>query len=366
MSDDERHMHAALALGRTGLGRTWPNPSVACLLVKNGAIVGRGVTAPGGRPHAETTALAEAGEAARGATAYVTLEPCSHVGRTPPCADALIEAGVARVVAAMVDPDPRVAGNGMRRLAAAGIATTVGVLEASARIEHAGHVARVALGRPHVTLKIAVSSDGKIGRPGERVAITGATANLAVHALRARHDAIMVGARTVAIDDPLLSVRLPGYAGPNPVRVVLDTDLSLDPGSRLARDVGNGPVHVICGYGAPPGRAAALEALGIRVLRVSTNLYGSGLNLVVATRELVKLGLTRVLVEGGARLSAALLARDLVDDVVVLTAPRPIGPGGLAALAEGDLEMVLAGPRFAAVDRIARDADTERLFRRVR
>ncbi len=366
MSDDERLMAAAIALSRRGLGRTWPNPSVACLIVRDGALIGRSVTAVGGRPHAEPQALLEAGEAARGATAYVTLEPCSHFGRTPPCADALIKAGVSRVVAAMTDPDPRVAGNGLKRLRDAGIAVTAGVLEDAARESHAGHIARVVYGRPHVTLKIAASADGMIARRGERVAITGALANTAVHLMRASHDAVIVGASTAAIDDPLLTVRVPGLEGRTPLRIVLDTDATLSLGSRLVRSAHESPVHVVCGYGAPPERAQALEAMGAVVHRVSTNLYGNGLNLTVALRELVKLGLTRVMVEGGASLSQAFLERDLVDYLVLFRSPDVIGSHGVPALSSGSLRDELASPRFRQTRSIMRGRDTESHFKRSR
>ncbi len=340
-------MAAALALGRRGLGRTWPNPSVGCLIVRDGAIVGRGATAPGGRPHGEPQALAEAGESARGATAYVTLEPCSHFGRTPPCADALIAAGLARVVVAIPDPDPRVAGQGIARLRAAGIAVDVGIGAEEARRDHAGHIARVALGRPHVTLKLAVSADDAIALRGERTAITGPEAQTAVHLLRATHDAVLVGARTVAIDDPLLTVRLPGAERFSPVRIVLDTALSLSPASRLVATAAEVPVHVLGGYGADPAKARALEAGGVTIHRISTPfLGGGGLNLVVALRELVKLGLTRVLIEAGQRLATALIERDLVDEVVVHRSPDRLGARGIAAIAGGRVDDVIAPPRF--------------------
>ncbi|MGY4803023.1 bifunctional diaminohydroxyphosphoribosylaminopyrimidine deaminase/5-amino-6-(5-phosphoribosylamino)uracil reductase RibD, partial [Teichococcus aerofrigidensis] len=220
-AQDVAQMRAALALAARGLGNTWPNPAVGCVIVKEGVVVGRGWTAPGGRPHAETEALRRAGAAARGATAYVTLEPCCHWGRTPPCADALIAAGVARVVVAMQDPDPRVDGAGLRRLREAGIAVASGMLEAEARALNAGFLKRLASGLPLLTLKLATTLDGRIAtRAGESQWITGPAARRAAHALRGRHDAVLVGSGTALADDPDLTCRLPGFAPVPTVRVV--------------------------------------------------------------------------------------------------------------------------------------------------
>src|ERR1700691_4741334 len=208
---DQRFMQLALTLGRRGQGRTWPNPAVGAVAVRDGVIVGRGWTQPGGRPHAEPEALARAGEAARGATLYVTLEPCSHVGKSPPCADAVITAGIARVVSALEDPNPEVAGQGHARLRAAGIGGDVGIGAHDARRDHAGHIRRMRDGRPNVMLKLAISADGKAAAAGRRpVAITGEAVRDRVHLLRAESDAIMIGIGTVLADDPLLTCRLPG------------------------------------------------------------------------------------------------------------------------------------------------------------
>lgn len=346
-------MAAALRLGRRGLGLTAPNPSVACLIVEERAgapvIVGSAVTAPGGRPHAETQALAEAGEAARGATAYVTLEPCSHIGRTPPCADALVAAGVARVVCALGDPDPRVKGRGFARLREAGVAVVENVLADQAAIDHAGHIARIRFGRPLVTLKLALSADGKVGRRGERVAITGAAANAVTHRLRAMSDAILVGITTALVDDPLLTARLPGLAHRSPLRAVFDTELRLPLSAELvltARDV---PTHVFATLGADHDRAAALEAAGCIVHAVPPPwLAGHGVNLDIALRDLVKLGVTRLMLEGGVTLAQAFLDRDLIDEAVLIESPDAIGLRGIAALKPGPLDGLL-GPRFSAV-----------------
>ena len=243
---DERFMAAAIRLSRRHLGRTATNPSVGCLIVRDGVIVGRAVTALGGRPHAETQALAEAGALARGATAYVTLEPCSHHGRTPPCAEALIAYGVARVVISVTDPDPRVSGRGIGMLRDAGIEVDAGVLEAEGRRSLAGYLTRQTKNRPYVTLKLAVSADGMIGREGEgQVAITGPLARAQVHALRAETDAILVGIGTATSDDPVLTVRLPGLEAQSPVRIVLDPSLALPLTSKLVETAREVPVIVV-------------------------------------------------------------------------------------------------------------------------
>ena len=261
-------MALALMLGRRGLGRTWPNPAVGAVIVKDGVIVGRGWTQKGGRPHAEIEVLRRAGDAARGATLYVTLEPCSHHGKSPPCADAVIAAGIARVVSALEDPNPKVAGEGHARLRAAGIAVEVGVGAEAARHDHAGHIRRVTDGRPHVTLKLAISADGKVGGPGRTpVVITGEAARDRVHLLRAQSDAIMVGIGTALADDPLLTCRLPGMEQNSPVRIVLDSKLRLPAGSRLVRTAREVPVWVIAGHQASRATEEALQAAGVEVLR---------------------------------------------------------------------------------------------------
>jgi diaminohydroxyphosphoribosylaminopyrimidine deaminase/5-amino-6-(5-phosphoribosylamino)uracil reductase len=236
LTDDRRFMALALALGRRGLGRTWPNPAVGAVVVKDGVIVGRGWTQLGGRPHAEVEALRRAGDAARGATLYVTLEPCSHYGKSPPCADAVIAAGISRVASALEDPNPEVAGTGHARLRAAGITVEVGIGAEEARRDHAGHIRRMRDDRPQVTLKLAVSADGKAGAAGRKpVAITGEAVRDRVHLLRAQSDAIMIGIGTALVDDPLLTCRLPGMEKNSPVRIVLDSSLRLPLGSRLVK-----------------------------------------------------------------------------------------------------------------------------------
>src|SRR3982074_3348970 len=243
---DQRFMQLALTLGRRGQGRTWPNPAVGAVVVRDGVIVGRGWTQPGGRPHAEAVALAHAGEAARGATLYVTLEPCSHVGKSPPCADAVIAAGIKRVVSAIEDPNPEVAGRGHARLRAAGIAVDIGLGAAEAARDHAGHFRRIRDHRPHVVLKLAVSTDDKIAAAGRKpVAITGEAAKTRVHLLRAQCDAILVGIGTVRADDPLLTCRLPGMAAQSPVRVVLDRSLRIPGSSRLVHSARETPLWIM-------------------------------------------------------------------------------------------------------------------------
>jgi diaminohydroxyphosphoribosylaminopyrimidine deaminase/5-amino-6-(5-phosphoribosylamino)uracil reductase len=311
---DRRFMALALSLGRRGMGQCAPNPAVGCVIVQGGRIVGRGSTAPGGRPHAETIALAQAGAAARGATAYVTLEPCAHHGATPPCAGALIAAGVARVVAPFDDTDPRVAGRGFAMLRAAGIAVTTGVLAEEAARDHAGFLIRNEAGRPYVTLKLAASFDGRIATAsGHSQWITGPQARRAVHAMRARHDAVMVGAGTARADDPMLTVRGMGVRH-RPVRVVVSRRLDLAQTSQLAQSAGEVPLWLCHGDGIGPERAAAWQGLGARLLpcAVAAGQVEPGSVL----RALGAAGLTRVLCEGGGALAASLISAGLVDELV--------------------------------------------------
>jgi len=328
-SDDRRFMALALTLGRRGFGRTWPNPAVGAVVVKDGVIVGRGWTQPGGRPHAEVEALRRAGSAARGATMYVTLEPCSHHGKSPPCADAVIAAGIARVVSALEDPNPEVAGSGHARLRAAGIKVDVGIGAEEARRDHAGHIRRMRDGRPHVTLKLAISADGKAAAAGRRpVAITGEAVRDRVHLLRAQSDAIMIGIGTVLADDPLLTCRLPGMEQRSPVRVVLDSTLRRPLDSRLIATARETPVWVIAGPKAPHPAEEALRAKGVEVFRVG----GERVDLTAALKLLAERGITRLLVEGGPTLAAALTAADLVDAAILFHSAKVVGEGGLDAL----------------------------------
>ena len=346
IADDSRMMRAALALARRGLGNVWPNPAVGCLVVKDGHVVGRGWTQPGGRPHAETEALARAGEPARSATAYVTLEPCCHWGKTPPCADALIAAGLARVVAAVEDPDPRVAGAGLRRLRAAGLSVESGVCEAEAAELNAGFFQRVRTGRPLVTLKLAASLDGRIAAAsGESRWITGEIARERAHLLRAEHDAVLVGTGIALADDPQLTCRLPGMSPRSPVRIVMDRDLRLPHSARLFAEARQVPIWILTSSSADEERLAALRGAGVEVMTAELDAAG-GIDLAAALGILGARGLTRLLVEGGGRLAAALLRADLVDRLVWINAPLLIGGDGIPAVADLGLAKLANAPRF--------------------
>ncbi len=340
--DDQRFMRLALDLGRRGLGNSWPNPAVGAVIVRDGVVIGRGWTQAGGRPHAETEALRRAGAAARGATLYATLEPCSHHGKTPPCAEAIIAAGIARVVSAIEDPNPEVAGRGDNMLRAAGIAVTAGVCAEEARRDHAGHIRRILDGRPHVTLKLAVSSDDKAGLAGRKPApITGEETRARMHLMRAMNDAILTGIGTVLSDDPALTCRLPGMAAQSPVRVVLDRDLRLPSSAACARTARDVPVWVFCGEDAPAERERALSDQGLIVQR--TTAGEGGLDLHAVLQALAARGITRLMVEAGPRLSAAFLRADLVDEAFLLRGRDAIGADGIDAL-DGLALSALTGP----------------------
>jgi diaminohydroxyphosphoribosylaminopyrimidine deaminase / 5-amino-6-(5-phosphoribosylamino)uracil reductase len=344
---DQRFMQLALSLGRRGQGRTWPNPAVGAVVVKDGVIVGRGWTQPGGRPHAEPEALGRAGEAARGATLYVTLEPCSHFGKSPPCADAVIAAGISRVVSAIEDPNPEVAGQGHAKLRAAGITVDIGLCGAEAAHDHAGHFRRVRDKRPHVILKLAVSADDKIGAAGGKpVAITGEAAKARVHLLRAQCDAILVGIGTVRADDPLLTCRLPGMAARSPVRVVLDRALRLPGASRLVHSARETPLWVIASELAEAPAATKLGAAGAQVIRIAPDA-SPGLDLAAVLHALADKGITRLMVEGGAKVASSFVSADLADEIWLLRGPEPIGPSGIAALDALPLTAITQSPRFS-------------------
>jgi diaminohydroxyphosphoribosylaminopyrimidine deaminase / 5-amino-6-(5-phosphoribosylamino)uracil reductase len=354
-ADDLRFMELALSLGRRGLGRTWPNPAVGAVIVKDGVIVGRGWTQPGGRPHAEVEALRRAGQAARSATLYVTLEPCSHHGKSPPCADAVIAAGISRVVSAIEDPNPEVAGEGRARLRAAGITVDIGVGASEARHDHAGHIHRMCMGGPRVMLKLAMSADGKAGAAGRRpIAITGEAVRERVHLLRAQNDAIMVGIGTALADDPMLTCRLPGMAKNSPVRVVADSMLRLPLDSRLVKSADATPVWAIAGMAAPQDAEFKLLPLGVEVLRSPDST--DPLDLKDALDFLSAKGITRLMVEGGPTLAAAMIAADLVDDAVLFYSDKVIGPDGIEALDGPALAMLkqrltLVGTELVGSDR---------------
>ncbi len=346
---DLHWMGAALALARRGLGAVWPNPAVGCVIVYAGRVVGRGWTQPGGRPHAETEALRRAGEAARGATLYVSLEPCCHWGRTPPCAEALIEAELRRVVIALEDPDPRVSGGGIQRLQSAGITVEVGLGAETAAEINAGFLTRQRLGRPLVTLKLATSLDGHIAtRGGESQWITGPPARERGHLLRACHDAIMAGTGTVLADDPRLTCRLPGLGHRSPVRVVLDRRLRIPLSAQVIADARRTQTWVLTLPSADPARRQALLAAGATVIDAAPDRAGH-IDLTSALAVLGARGLTRLLVEGGAGLAAALLQAGLVDRLAWFHAPLLIGGDGTPAIAALALAALADAPRFERV-----------------
>ncbi len=357
-------MALALALGRRGLGNTWPNPAVGAVAVKDGVIVGRGWTQPGGRPHAETQALKRAGKSAQGATLYVTLEPCSHAGKTPPCADAIIRAGVARVVSALEDPNPEVAGQGHERLRARGIALEVGPGAEGAARAHAGHIRRMREGRPHVLLKLAVSADGKAGAAGRRpVAITGEIARGRVFLLRARNDAILIGLGTALADNPSLTCRLPGMLDRSPVRILLDARLQIPLAIPLIATARETPTWV---FGATAASAVAeeiLRAKGVEVFRVAAK--DGRLDLTQVLKILAERGITRVLVEGGPTVAASFVKADLIDEAALFRSPKVIGADGIDALEGLPLETLTQSPKLAAQGVETFGPDTVEFFARV-
>ena len=356
-------MRAALALGRRGLGSTWPNPSVGCVVVAGGRVVGRAVTADGGRPHAETQALAMAGAAARGGTAYVTLEPCNHRGQTPPCTEALIAAGIARVVIGVRDSDPRVSGAGIARLQAAGIEVVTGVLEAEARELASGFLLRVERQRPLVTLKLATTLDGRIAtRTGESQWITGPASRRASHALRGRHDAVMVGVGTVLADDPDLTCRIEGFRTRKLVRVVADSRLRTRRTARLAVTARESPTWLLTRTDADAGRRAVLAGCGVEIIGVSGAAIG--VDIAAGLRVLAERGITRLLVEGGGQLAASLLRADLVDRLAWFHAPTVMGGDGWPAAQAFGIEVLASMPRFVRQAAMPTGDDMLTLFRR--
>lgn len=349
-AEDRRYMAAALSLSRTHTGLTGTNPSVGCVIVNDGDIVGEAVTAVGGRPHAETQALAIAGEKARGATAYVTLEPCSHYGKTPPCANALVAAGVARVVVCLDDPDPRVAGRGLAILREAGIVVESGLMADEGRRALAAYLSRQVRGRPYVTLKLALSADGMLGRRGEEVKITGENTRTIVHRMRAESDAILVGIGTVFADDPELTVRLAGLEDRSPLRIVLDRRLDLPLTSRLVMTAGTVPVVAVtdpfCEAHAGDGeKLRALLSAGVEILQAAT--------LAELLQNLATRGISSLMVEGGAHVARAFLDAGLVDRLTIFESDLVIGEGGLESpVSPSDIPSGFHGVR---AERIGRD-----------
>jgi diaminohydroxyphosphoribosylaminopyrimidine deaminase/5-amino-6-(5-phosphoribosylamino)uracil reductase len=338
---------------------------VGAILVDKGIVIGRGVTSQGGRPHAERRALDEAGEAARGATLYVTLEPCSHHGFTPPCADAIVAAGVSRVVCALEDPDPRVAGRGLGLLRDAGVEVLVGPGAAAARRDHRGHILRVTRGRPMVTLKLARTADGFAAgdEHDSRLAITGQTANLRVQVMRSMHDAIMIGVGTAIADDPLLTVRLPGV-DQRPLRVVLDSQLRLPAASRLCATARECPTVVLTTPAASSDSEAILKARGVEVARLGDE-PDLQIDLHSALGWLGQRGITRVFSEGGPTVAARLIGEALADEVVVLTATKPLGRPGLPALPRETYAVLQDPSRYLEVESALYGSDEMRRWERL-
>lgn len=337
-------MQMALTLGQRGLGNVWPNPAVGCVLVKDNRVIARGWTQPGGRPHAEVHALTQAGDQARGATAYVTLEPCAHHGKTGPCSDALVKAGIRRVVCATQDPDTRVSGKGFEILKKAGIEVTHNVLKAEADADHIGFFSRITKDRPSVTLKLASSLDGRIAtRTGDSRWITGPMARRAVHLMRARHDAILVGRNTVAQDDPDLSVRDLGLAHHSPVRIVLDSNLSLPTTGRLARTARDIPLW-ICHTNAA-GSAQKWSDVGALPLTCAATAEGQ-LDISGVLKALANQGITRLFVEGGGQVAASFLQAGVVDELALFSAGVAIGADGRPNLGAFGVEALQDAPRF--------------------
>ncbi|BCW89106.1 Riboflavin biosynthesis protein RibD [Alphaproteobacteria bacterium SO-S41] len=355
---DLEHMAAALVLARRGLGLTWPNPAVGCVIVDAaGRVAGRGWTQPGGRPHAETEALKQAGERARDGTAYVTLEPCAHYGKTPPCAEALIAAGIARVVAAIEDPDPRTAGQGFAKLEAAGIKVTRGVRRGEAVEVTAGFLTRITKGRPFFLLKSAMTLDGRIAaHTGASRWITGEAARARGHLSRAQADAVLVGIGTAIADDPQLDVRLPGLTALKPVRIVADARLRLPLTSKLARSARTQPLWVISRPDADKGRAAAFRDLGAEVLHCPAMDSGE-LDLTTASRLMGERGLTRVLVEGGGRIAAGLMRAGVIDRIEAYRSGLVMGGDGLAGIAAMGVTGPATAPHYdlVGIERVGED-----------
>jgi diaminohydroxyphosphoribosylaminopyrimidine deaminase/5-amino-6-(5-phosphoribosylamino)uracil reductase len=348
-------MDYALRLGRRALGTTAENPPVGCVIIKDETVLGIGWTQPGGRPHAETEALKMAGAAAKGATAYVTLEPCAHHGRTGPCAEALAKAGIVRVVTAVEDPDPRVSGGGHAILKSAGITVVTGICPEEAERDLAGFFMRITMKRPYVTLKIGVSSDGKIAAgAGLRTAITGPQTKSRVHLLRAQNDAILVGLSTVLIDDPELTCRLPGMEARSPIRIVADTRLSIPSKAKLVKTAEDVPVWVLS------TRKGAVSP-GITVIDCRQTAEG-WVDLPDALERLADRGINRLLVEGGSHISKSFWEADLVDEVQLFQSPLVIGPQGLDAIAETPLSEL--GKRFQVTQKEVLGTDTLTVYER--
>jgi diaminohydroxyphosphoribosylaminopyrimidine deaminase / 5-amino-6-(5-phosphoribosylamino)uracil reductase len=362
-TNDLNHMRAALALARRGLGTTWPNPSVGCVLVRDGRVIGRGSTGYGGRPHAEPTALSMAGDSARGATAYLTLEPCCHWGHTPPCTEALIQAKVARVVIATLDPDKRVDGLGLARLREAGIDVEYRLLQDDAQDDLQGFFLRINEKRPLITLKLASTLDGKIATgTGESQWITGLEARRMAHILRGRNDAVLVGVGTAIADNPELTCRIVGFRESQVVRVVADSFLRTPLTSNLARTAGNAPLWFLVCRGADSSQREAFIKLGAIVIEIESG--EAGLNLIDGVKALAQAGLTRVLVEGGGHMAASFIRADLVDRIAWLHAPAVLGGDGWPSVQGLGIPGLAKMPRFVPHRVTSLGPDTMTEFKR--
>lgn len=359
---DQDFMRMALVMAKRGLGATAANPSVGAVIVDpaDSRVIARGWTQPGGRPHAETHALQQAGTSARGATMYVTLEPCSHHGRTPPCADSVIAAGIARVVVGVEDPDLRVSGRGLQRLREAGITVETGVLGEACRRMAMGHIARVTRNRPFVQIKLAVGSDGLVprGGGGKPAWITGAQARARAHLMRAEADAILVGSGTAAADNPDLTCRLPGLEARSPLRIVLDTNFTLRPDSRLMQTAASVPVLVFCSIEKAADQSGFGVGSAIEVAGVARSANGDGLDLVQVLQILAGRGISRLLVEGGPAVAAAFIELGLADECVIMRGATPVGvANGMLAFGRDDIARVAEHAEWRLQSREAAGTD---------
>jgi len=347
---DRQYMRMALRLAERGLGYVAPNPAVGCLIVQDGAIVGRGWTQAGGRPHAEAMALEQAGEKAKGATAFVTLEPCAHQGKTPPCAEALVASGIARVVTALEDPDKRVEGKGHQILRDAGIDVTEGLRASEAAFLNAGFILTKTQSRPLVTLKMATSLDGRIATAtGDSQWITGRLSRRYGHMLRAQNDAIMVGIGTVMSDDPELTCRIPGLGGRSPIRIVADTRLRLPLTSKLVMTAKDVPLWILTIPGNERERLLAYKDLGVKVIEVAADETGLP-DMRKGLKQFAKLGITRILAEGGSHLLATLIKDELADRLMWFRANRIIGGDGIPALQSIGLRQLDDAPEIRLIE----------------
>ncbi len=359
---EKRWMHHALSIAGRGLGQTWPNPTVGCVIVKDSRVVGRGVTSAGGRPHAEVVALEQARIHAKDADVYVTLEPCAHHGQTGPCAMALINAGVRRVVIAHSDPDPRVSGAGRALLRKANIVVVENFCEQESYALNAGFFKRVQKGLPWVTLKLATTLDGRIAMAeGESRWITHSAARRMTHLLRSQNDAILVGRNTIVTDDPDLRVRNLGDVT-SPVRVVLDTNLSISNDAKLFRTAKESPVWIAHDEATPVNDETKSALEGVSFLPVQTK--NGQINVEAALRRLGDKGITRVLCEGGGLLAASLLNSALVDEIVLFQAGKLIGRSGLSAIGDLAFSSLADAPQFSLKDLHRVGPDTVSFWRK--